>query len=371
VTGIRPILELGVRVSRRSVHTRVTTALATSSLVVLSLMGTPAYATAPRTTRAVEGYDIDTTHSTQITTSTGKHLDLDLNGFESPPGCPDCGDPSSGLTLTLSRAGESHGWDMFAEPNNPGDPTDIVAPTGSTPGTIDTRSDFEGFGRVQMSITPVGSAKSYSCSNGTVFETNQKVTLSGTIFFETRSSGPHAWGTLGTRTAPTPVTLTANLETDYNTTCQYINGNFYECQLGTNWTVNMHNGVSVGSAGSKKTRFHVARDVLVGADKDIQRFDNYTGPLGSATFTRSGHHATVKIKGRGGFSTGTGTIQGTTKGTKNVACGFGHTKVKVTIAHYKSTYRRGAHPFTVHPQVFGTVKITGAVAASIDTMHKR
>lgn len=329
-------------------------------VAALGLTGTPAHAASTATPTFTDD-DVSTTPTT-ITTSTGKKLSLIVDVDVDPPSdCPDCGNEATDVEVELATPDgtEEHDWDG----NGPS--SDYTPPSGTTPGVIASNNDLGTQGAIDLTVTPVGEPTTHMCS-GKVGSVTQKATVSGTFFFDTRSSGVHAWGAIGSSATPITFTESATLDSSTDDDCsfdQFLNG----CQFRSTWFVGGANHLVFGETGTKNTPFQFVH--FASLANDVDRTDTYSGELASAAITKSGTHAKVRIAGNHKLTSGSGTLTTTLKHSVKSTCGAKHTKV--TDKDYEGTFKNGSKPFTVHPQVFGNVSLKSGSKGAIDSMVKR
>ena len=264
---------------------------------------------------------------------------------------------SVSLSTPATKTVESHEWQF---------PVDGAAfevdDTGA--GTLNVPSDQLGpYGTVDLTITPVGSPTTQKC-NGNPISQTQKVSLSGTLAFDTLSSGGHKWGSV------TRKTLTASLVSIYATNAgtACVDFNNLPCVVGLVWGAN--HGENLNFSGidtGEKASLIASRTTSLSAPDGATRSDLVSATTKRLSIAQSGSGATLSIVALGN-STGRATIKAGKPQTDSVNCKVGKKKkIETTTTWSKPKYTNGKKPLVVHEQVFGSIKIANTSQCSLST----
>jgi hypothetical protein len=171
--------------------------VATAALLVagLGLTGTAGAAAAGPPTSAsarlpVLGAFTFTGAVQSLTSSTHKHLRVEVAATNAPPPADEL-EPSS-MTITVSRrhAPESHNW-VFELPRD----ADLSYDDGTGSGVLKTGSAIKPFGALDLTLTAIGKETTIGC--GRTRSDVQPVRVTGSMSFDTRSKGASRWGHFG------------------------------------------------------------------------------------------------------------------------------------------------------------------------------
>jgi hypothetical protein len=167
-----------------------------AAVVVAGLASTAGAAgAAPISSRAqlpVLGPFTFTSATQSLASSTHKHLRIDLFATDRPTAGTEVEPNSMTITVARRHAPERHTW-VFELPRA----SDFSYDEDTRTGALRTGSAIKPFGALSLTLTAVGREKSVGC--GRTRANNQRVKVTGTMSFDTRSKGKTRWGAVGGR----------------------------------------------------------------------------------------------------------------------------------------------------------------------------
>jgi hypothetical protein len=292
-------------------------------------------------------YDLDSLIN-KVTSTTGVKLYLSLDASHTPE-FSEIGD-DVGITLETTSGSESHLWDVTL-------PSGTFEPTPAGGGTLETGDGLGAYGSVDLTLTPVGAAKTTRCSssNYTVTRTEK---LAGTIAFDSLSTGPHAWGDVGSTTKKFAFDGPTSLAETYGSGC--FRTPEPKCSSDFTWDVGANDadisfGGGVGFDG--RLTFFASRLVHLSSPADATRVDFVTDSVPDPTLTLSGGGATVKVR-TSGAARGSGTVRSSRKAmTTTESCRQGSKAGKDTDFFWKAKFTAGSPTLGVTEQIEGPITL--------------
>jgi hypothetical protein len=256
----------------------------------------------------------------KITSSHGKRLYLSVSSTKRAG----IGHPSLTIVVSTSRAfgvGETHDWSFTINQ------TDLTYNSHTGRGKLFTGKLLKGFGTLTLAFTKTSQSTS-TCKPSSGDDIRVAGKLSGKLFFNTQT-GPHGWGTLGSRThkitfhSPNHVNLLTG-------GCPIgVGGGSSGCVRGLFWSAPSVNSASSSTeffgqetkVGSRTTTIvDVNHTTNLKSPADASRTDSLfvrepapTLKSGVLTITTSGH-----------LLTGSATIDGSNPQANNFSCTSGH-----------------------------------------------
>jgi hypothetical protein len=308
---------------------------------------------------AVFTYDLDS-FVNKVKTTTGTSLYLSLDATHTPE-ISQFGD-DLGITLETRTASETHGWDFTLTGGS-------FSPTAAGGGTLSSGTGLGPFGAVKLALAPVGAARKTVCSsdNYTVHRTER---LTGTLDFKSLSTGPHAWGDVGS--------ATRNFAFDGTTTMDIVYGGGCEaprptptCTSGFSWDVSSSRAAAIDFSGGTpfdgRQSLFAVRSVNLSTPKGATRVDLLLVTVPAPTLTVSGGRATIKIRTAAPASgSGTETSKGAAT-TSRSTCKSGHTTGHETDTTWSAAFARGPSTLRATGAIEGTITLPAThLTGSID-----
>ncbi|HVX70172.1 MAG TPA: hypothetical protein VHA79_10850 [Mycobacteriales bacterium] len=326
--------------------------VAAVAVIGSGIIAVPSALAAPATD-AVTSQSLQSSY-THVVSSTGRKLQVQLN-VEQPAAAP------SGATATItlrkgsSETSELHVWTF---------PVTAAALQldASGAGTVDVPdSAMSPFGQISLTSAPVGDPTTQTCKGQNVSRT-QAVSLTGTFFFDTRSKGRRAWGTVGSTTEPFSFGSPNKVVSQYNpgagSAC--VDFNNLPCPSGVFWSTNEKGGalnfegVTAGRHGELIASRTVDLSTPPGATRNDESFAT-TKPLKLTTTSGGGASLSVKADTN---SSGRAKLIGKSSSTDSNNCKDGtKKKVETTTFWRNAKYKNGTKHLAVHEQIFGAIKI--------------
>jgi hypothetical protein len=297
------------------------------------------------------------TPATPVTSSSHHKLAISVLADQTrlPPGLELS---SIDITVATRSNTESHSW-LLNLPNS------ALKTTKSLSGSIAIPpSKIEPYGAVKVSFTPIGAPVTTTC-DAADYTTVQKVHISGTVFFQTRSSGAHPWGSVGGR-AKTFTFRTGSTVTDTigngASICASPSPN--PCFTETAWTVadaaiDLSGTVRDGKPGT----IDGERDVTLAKPHGATRTDELSVLSPRPRFRKGpgGKTASLAIRTSGSREAGAATLTSTRKDVSNSGpCGSSQSEQFVT---WKAKYVNSEVPLVLHAEIYGDMTIAHALTA--------
>jgi hypothetical protein len=338
---------------------------AAAAVVGTSVFAGPAVVAAPASTPAVQSVALTSSH-TAVTSSTTKKLYVAVTANQTQAqfaGQPTSGEVTVNLSTGVSAKSESHEWQFTNA-----DGALSVDSTGA--GSLNVPNPAIGsFGKIDLTITPVGSPTTTSCQGNPSTQT-QTVTLAGTFFFDTQSTGGNAWGTVGSKAKKPAFTFVAT-----NTvTTTYLNpsapscidfGNV-PCASSLFWQSGTEDISLSGAKSGKKSFLFGSRTTAIPSPAGTQRIDSAFGTSKKLVLNTSGTAASLVVKANTN-SGGSAKLSAAkhTKPSSTDCKRSGQSKVETLTTWSNAKYNNGAKPLSVHEQIFGKIKVANNRQAQI------
>jgi hypothetical protein len=252
---------------------------------------------------------------------------------------------------TRNRA-EQHDWSFQV-------PESAVSVSAKGVGRIhlgSTRSG--GYAEVSLKAVPHGPSVASTCQGRTATRTRH-ISLTGTVLLHTRSSGKHAWGTVGTahRTLRFSTRSTVILQKPAASKCQDDTSSF-PCRNTRFWEASggVPPELDFFTSANKGAHAEIAgfRSVPLPRPSGATRTDIVSLPQPSANqLVAVPGSATMQARFRGG----TVTMSSTQPAIKQTGrCGKG--KKTITVRYWDSDLTNGAQPIVVPARIFGDFSTT-------------
>jgi hypothetical protein len=228
-------------------------------------------------------------------------------------------------------------------------------------GSITTAAQLAPFAKVDLVLKATEKKKTTTC--GTYTTVTQPVTVKGVVSFDTRSTGKHRWGKVGSKKKRT---FSGKSAVTYETgTFDSCGGSGYvtPCQASVEWSAYRQGsginetGVSGTFSGNGKSNpvLFAFRNVSLKKPKGATREDTLTARDKKMTFSMSGGKATVKVGAAGPIS-GSATLSSPKVGQSfgNPCGSAGKTE---TTTSWVVPFTNGKSPLTVHEQIEGSYRL--------------
>jgi hypothetical protein len=285
------------------------------------------------------------TTSVPVTSSTGHKLHLTIQAHHIPNA--NVGDDVTvSLSSGTSDKSEFHDWRFPVDGS-------VIALDSTGSGTIDVpSSELAPYGAIDLQVAPVGSPTTQSCKGSPTSQT-QKVSITGTFTFVTKSSGAHKWGSVSLES------LSGKVVSSYATGLGCIDFNV-PCLSGILWQANQGNLGFTGVASGKNASLFASREKALSEPAGATRSDEAFATTKKLTLKKSSGRAVSLSVIAAGNSSGMASLkakQATPSNSVNCRQG-GKQKVETSTNWNNAKYRNGKTPLTVHEQVFGAIKIS-------------
>lgn len=306
------------------------TALGAATQATPAAAGTGAAPSAPAARAGGTGTLL--TARTVLTSTAGKKLTLDVTGVRSSSG--------STITVTLSRAGESHGWTFPAKAS-------AVQVKGNGSGRLTLSSAASaGLGVVDLSFSPDGKVTTQTC-RGEVASKRRPVAARGVAQVRTGTGG---WGDVGSAKKPIGW-RSSQVVWSYDVDCP---APAPPCEDVVSWSGfdlagEVVTGFSGTVAGGDST-LTAYRTTQLDRPAGAYRTDLRTGVAVASSLEGDAQEATLVARlGEGSLS-----IEGAGGTTRTSPCGRDGT---LTETSWFGTVANGPRPLTVPAQVFGDLAL--------------
>src|SRR3954451_2693421 len=324
-------------------------------LAALTVPGTFASSASAAPSRLVpEGPISVSSHSIDVTTSTGRHLQLQLRAEHGDIG------------VELSRGSghsflEDHDWDFAVLPA-----MRFHRDTGK--GWMRAAaSDLHHFGMVDLDLHQVGDWTPLACDKGSA--ASGRVHITGELVFRTRLSAAPPWGELGSADKPLSIDTHGQLLADQGDRPSSSTPQTLPCAQGVDWSQRLLFGASLSFAGRRFDEIDNFNFVIVPhTQADVIRFDSVSAPVPPAEVTNTDSGVTLAVTaGRAGRVTGSATLTSNDAGAQDTAdCGSGKTQIVTTWD--TATLTNGRDALTLHPDLGKPVVAREGNHASIDQL---
>jgi hypothetical protein len=327
---------------------RMLALLATSVSVGAFLVSAPAVVVAAPHVAKPTSVSIQSSYA-KVTSSTKQPLHVVLEASNNPS-TPVEDTVVVGLSKGLAGQGESHSWTLPIS-------SSVLSVDSSGAGTLKVPAkDIAPFGDINLTIAPIGKITSKSCE-GTVISKSAKVSLSGVFFFDSKSTGAHAWGAVGSKKKfafAATNTLTWLYSSAVSENCIKT---LTPCGASVFWTA-QDGSVSLDGDDTTKTSSVLAsRSASLSKPTGATRDDSNVGPTKPPVLeTTGGGNATLSVDGAGSGVTGSATLTSSQPETSSPStpCGNGKTE---SSDFWSGTYANGSSPLTVSEQIYGALTL--------------
>lgn len=325
--------------------TRTFAAIITTVTVVAFLVSAPAaIASAPHTAKPSSVSLTSGYASVKSSTKRALHAQLEASNNPSTPANDSA---SIELAKGAQEDGESHDWTFRIS-------SSVLQVASSGAGTLKLPAkDIAPFGAVSLKFKPIGKPKTKSCE-GTVISKTIKVSLSGVFFFDSKSTGSHKWGTVGSKksfTFPATNTITwlfrsANSENCISAATPCVSDVLWSSQQGA--------VAFDGFEASNDARMFASRSALLTKPTGATRSDSNVGSTKGLTVAVGGDgNASLAITGSGSGVAGSATITSSAPSQPFPSpCGNGKTQ---NSEFWSGPYANGTAPLTVAEQIYGAL----------------
>lgn len=295
---------------------------------------------------------------THVTSSTGKKLRVQLTANQV------VGVPSASTAMITVRKGsarsETHAWNFEVA-------TGALTLDDTGAGTVDVPgSAISPYGEVSLTVTPVGDPTTQQCQGQDVSQT-QKVSLSGTFYFDTRSGGKHAWGAVGSKSKPFTFSATNSVVSQFNPSANIgcVDFNNLPCASGLTWSSNQNSNLDFDGFGAgKHGQLFASRTVNLstpaGATRDDEAFAT-TKPL--KVVKKSGGASLSVTAATNAVGSAKLTAKKSHKDSNNCKLGS-KKKVATSTSWQNAKYKNGKKKLAVHAEIFGAIKIANNANSS-------
>lgn len=330
-----------------------------------SVVAGPAVVAAASTTPTVQSVALTSSH-TAVTSSTSKKLVVQVTANQTQAqftGQPTSGEVTVSLSTGSSSKSESHEWQF-----NNTDGALTVDSTGA--GSLNVPNPaITPFGKIDLTITPVGDPTTTSCQGSPSTQT-QPVTLAGTFYFDSQSTGSNAWGTVGSKANNTTFTFS----TTNTVTTTYLNpsapscidfGNV-PCASSLFWQSGNEDISLSGAKSGTKGFIFGSRTTDIASPAGTQRIDSAFGTSKKLVLNTSGTAASLVVKAN--TNSGGSAKLSASKHSKpsSVDCKkSGKSMVETLTSWSNAKYKNGTKPLAVHEQIFGKIKVANNKQAQI------
>lgn len=322
-------------------------------------------AAAPTSAPAVQSVALETSQ-TAVTSSTGHALRVQVTASQTQPLSP--GQATSGqvsvvLSTGTSDKSEIHEW-RFEDADGALNVDSTSSGRLSLPGP-----EIAPFGKLNLTITPVGSATTQSCE-GTPRSQTQNVTVAGTFFFDTMSTGKNAWGTVGKDSKGFTFAATNTVTTTYvnvNPAACLPDFANLPCSASLFWQSAPNDDLSLsGAKAGKHGSIFASRTTDLNAPVDAKRIDEAYGTSGKLVLGTSGRAASLSVRARSN-SKGSAKLSAKKHGKPfSVNCKkSGKSRVQTSTTWSNARFHNGGTPLAVKAQIFGAIKVPNNGSAEI------
>jgi hypothetical protein len=296
------------------------------------------------TVKSAQSQDLQSS-VTQVTTTTGAKLDVSFSATR-VPGSPQLG--LSRMTLDTTEGTEGHLWSFPIG-------TTAFTTTSSGAGSFKTGAAFGAYGSVSVTFTPTASRRIDVCDpyDYTVRQTER---MKGKLYFDTRSTGSHAWGKVGSTRRSFAFKGQTYLFTTYvGDECLPIM-NVGACYNQVTWTAsNKSQTINFsGSTGPGDGSISADRVVHLKTPKGASRLDLVLASAPNPVLSTSGETGTEKVKTSGGTFRGSATIKGP---KASVSIGHCTTGTLTETDWVSATTYKASPALRAHEEIFGTIKL--------------
>jgi hypothetical protein len=308
------------------------------------------------------------TSATQsLSSTTHKHLRVDLFATDRPTAGTEVGPNSMTITVTRRHAPERHSW-VFELPKA----SDFSYDEDTRSGTLKTGSAIRPYGSLSLALTAVGREKSVGC--GRTRANNQRVKVTGTLSFDTRSKGKTRWGVVGGRRR---MTFTGHSIISILHPADKLCGSFLPpCVTTKSWLAHKTTpGTSIANdevilqelatTVGKSTTYSISGERIRQLAKPAKavRTDTTTVAVPHTRFAFPASAARVRVSRSAPSLTGSARLSSVTM-TESVALACGTFPQTATTTQWTASYRNAARQLALHEQIEGTYRLPNHVTTA-------
>jgi hypothetical protein len=251
------------------------------------------------------------------------------------------------VEITTPNRVESHTW-IFPVP------TAALQAKASSSGTLVVpHADIAPFGTIRLTFTALSKPVKTVC-NTLAYSTSQKVSVKGTIFFDTHSTGKGRWGSVGSTSRRFTVKSGSTLVKDFGSNLDCPGGALPPCSYSLFWLINSANqlvSMDGGTLGKTGGYIDAVRTTNLAKPKHASRVDEVDTPTGRPTVTATGASTIALSIKSGHAATGGATMKGTADGSPTTSvCGKGGS---TNSSVWTATFANNTPRLVVKEAVFG------------------
>jgi hypothetical protein len=347
----------------------------TATTVVLGLgvtgaaaAGTPGTAAATeRPALAVLGPFTFTGATQAMRSTTHKALRVSLFATDRPTAGTEVAPDAMTVTVSRRHSPERHSW-AFELPTA----SDFSYDEDARSGALTTGSAIEPFGALSLTLTAVGRGQSVGC--GRTRADNQQVRVTGTMRFDTRSTGSSRWGVVG---GSHRITFTGRSIVSILHPADKLCGSVLPpCVAASSWLAHKTTpGTSIAndevilqelaSTVGGSTRYAVSGERITQLARPVKavRTDTTTLTVAHTTFGFPAQSARVTVPSSAPSLTGSARLSSTSE-TESVGLACGTFPQTSTTTMWTAAYRNAAQPLALHEQIEGTYRLPNDVTSA-------
>jgi hypothetical protein len=291
-----------------------------------------------------------------VTSTTGTKLYLSVNASR-VPSLPSI--DSAGVTLETVTADEAHGWNFDIGAS-------AFTTTSSGAATIATGSAFGAYGSLDLTLTPNGTAKKINVCNASNYTLQQPEKVTGSVSFDTLSTGSHSWGDVKATSFTFPAAFLYSTYTGGSCTPPPSTS---KCSADIGWGA-ANSGFTIDFSGSNtglngKPEVFVTRVVDLSTPAHATRVDLVIASSPAPVLTTSGTAAKMKVTTSGSLVHGSGSLQSTAAGssTTDKCTGGSGSETETT---WTAAFTPGSPTLSATEQIEGTITLPSKVSGEID-----
>jgi hypothetical protein len=260
------------------------------------------------------------------------------------------GQSSVSVEIGSPKQVETHTW-TFDIPK-----TALNAKTSGSGTLVVPRANIAPFGTISLRFTSTGKPVKTVC-NSNAYSTAQKVTVRGTVFFNTHSTGAHRWGSVGSTSRRFTFRRGSVLVKDFGENLDCPSGSPLPCGYSIIWFVGSANqlvGLEGGTAGKTGGVIDASRTKNLAKPKHASRVDEVVTPAARPTIRTTGADTiAMSIRSAGHDATGSATMYGTSVGPPSPSiCGKGKTS---TSSGWTATFSNNNPRLVIKEAIFGPI----------------
>ncbi len=287
------------------------------------------------------------TASTKVTSTTGHHLLVSVYVSKQSGHKPT-------VSVTLRAPHESHTWSFSA-------PSSALKVNSSGKGSVTlSASAMGGYGKLALHVKPVGATKTYRCQ-GQVVSKSRPVKVSGVMFADTKSSGRHKWGKVGSKTRSFTFAKPSSVSWQYDNTATCPTPKS-TCYASLFWDASLFSSTAysslTGGTSRKSSYLSGYRSVQLHKPAGAHRSDSVTAkaPAPKLTVANDGSAVLTAKLGKGSAK-----IAAPAGSDNSTPCGTGG-KQEHSLT-WSGSYTNGATSLKVPAQIFGAISMKNSASA--------